>query len=139
MLRFGSFSSFEIQTISRECAVYNTNRMGTEPSCPSHAPRVQQLSHPGHGPSSSPCPSLPAAAEPAGVPGIQCPCCQGGLQIILALAGTTDLVVKALLRLAAVSRASLCCRIQHGWHPELPTVTLHKHWGKAAVSRGCSS
>lgn len=48
----------------------------------------------------------------------------------------TDLTLKASLRLTAVSRASLRCRIQCGWHPVLPTVVLNKHWGKAAVLQG---
>lgn len=128
-LGVGSVSSFEIQTSSRERAVYTANRMGTValpvPCVPSGsqvpATTLSQacLHHP-------PQPQCPQAEMPY-------PCSRGGLQIVLGSESTKDLVVKASLRLVAVSRASLRCRI---WHAALLTVTLNERWGKAAVLRG---
>lgn len=72
----------------------------------------------------SPCPVCLALTSAPSTPcprsacrqGYDMPCSRAGLQIASGPAGTTDLTVKASLRLAKVLSASLCCRIQRGWH-----------------------
>lgn len=67
---------------------------------------------------------LQAAAAPVPVPSPSAtpghsrwdvPCYRSTLQSVSGSAGIKDLAAKALLRFAAASRASSCCRIRHSW------------------------